>query len=305
MAGILTQSVELFNKIFYNISKAGEDPMENIFDLEVREKRAQKNQYRAKTNGRRKSGHMFPTDYMSADEKKEYTKAGEITVTSLWDQILTGTQYNELTQEKKKQAMEHWRKIHTTKAIKEKLGWNDYHLYKEFEKLGIEVEKRKPRGTSERFQKKEAKAGRKGSVAIAAAPQKQSLLEFADEAAMDRFYDPEVNADQFYDPLSAYKRHELQPDPRWEKEVKALAGAMAEAHTTPKDEAQLLLHEMQAMIRSFEEKQLQEASEGTSFSLNETLDALEAAAKLMKYAAFLEDEKHKFKIRLEIIEVKE
>jgi hypothetical protein len=299
MAGILTQSVELLSKIFYNSSKAGEDPMENIFDLEVKEKKAQKNLYRAKTNGRRKSGHMFPTDFMSADEKKEYTKAGEVIVTSLWDQILTGAQYNELTDEKKKQALQHWRKIHTTKAIKEKLGWNDYHLYKEFEKLGIEVEKRAARGTSERFQKKEQKAGRKASVAIAA--QKQSLLEFADEEAMDKFYDPEVSADQFYDPFSALKK----ADPRWEKEVKALAGKMAEVHTTPKDEAQLLLHEMQAMIRSFEEKQKLEAAEGTSFSLNEILDATEAAAKLMKYAAFLEDEKHKFKIRLEIIEVKE
>src|SRR4051812_41274516 len=137
--------------------------MENIFDLEVKEKKAQKNLYRAKTNGRRKSGHMLPMDFMSAEEKKEYTKAGEITVTSLWDQILTGTQYKELTDDKKKQAMEHWRKIHTTKAIKEKLGINDYNLYKEFEKLGIQVEKRKPRGTSERFQKKES---RKASVAI-------------------------------------------------------------------------------------------------------------------------------------------
>jgi hypothetical protein len=268
--------------------------MESIFDLEVKEKKAQKDLYRAKTNGRRKSGHMLPIDFMSAEERKEYTKAGEITVTSLWDQILSRSQYDELTEEKKKQALTHWRKIHTTKAIKEKLGWNDYHLYKEFEKLGIEVEKRAPRGTSARHKAKMEKKETGKSVAIAAAAPKMSLLEFADVE------------DQPYDPFST----DRTPDPRFQNEIQALAAKMADVHTTKEDKMELLIYEFENMISSVQEKlsRFQAAAEkpqGALFALNETLDAATLATKLMKYASFLEDEPHKFKIRLEIEELKE
>jgi hypothetical protein len=271
--------------------------MESIFDLEVKEKKAQKDLYRAKTNGRRKSGHMLPIDFMSAEERKEYTKAGEITVTSLWDQILSRSQYDELTEEKKKQALTHWRKIHTTKAIKEKLGWNDYHLYKEFEKLGIEVEKRAPRGTSARHKAKMEKQGKGKSVAITAAAPKMSLLEFADT---------EEN-NQPYDPFSALDR---QPDQRFQNEIQALAAKMADATTTKEDKMELLIYEFENMIGNVQEKlsRFQAAAEkpqGALFALNETLDAATLATKLMKYASFLEDEPHKFKIRLEIEELKE
>ena len=119
--------------------------MESIFDLEVKDKKAINKSYRAKTNGRRKSGHMLPMDFMSTSEKKEYTKGGEVTVTNLWDQILTLTQYQELSDEKKKHAMEHWRKVHNTAAIKKAFGWADATIYNEFKRIGVEVRQLKPR----------------------------------------------------------------------------------------------------------------------------------------------------------------
>jgi hypothetical protein len=184
-------------------------------------------------------------------------------VTSLWDQILSRSQYDELSEEKKRQAMEHWRKVHSVKAIKETLGFNDYNIYKEFDRLGVTVEKRAPRGSSERHKKKQERAGK--AVAIAAAP-KMSLLEFAEVAEAQ----PEEEK-KLSDPILTA--------------IKDLAAAMAAQHSEPAP-------------------QPQDPPQGALFALNETMDAAQLATKLMKYASFLEDEPHKFKIRLEISEMK-
>ena len=209
--------------------------MESIFDLEVRDKKAISKSQRAKTNGRRKSGHMLPMDFMTTSEKKEYSKGGEITVTNLWDQILTLSQYQELSDEKKKMAMEHWRKVHSANAIRKTFGWAQATLYAEFKRIGVEVRKIKPRA---------AKVNTTGTKT------------------------PAIKAPQI-EPL---------PQP---------AADLPEIVQLP----QIVQMNL-------------ETPQGSCFYVNELFSAEEAIGKLMKIASFLEGEKHNFKIRLEVQEIK-
>ncbi len=243
-AGNVTRNVEVNRKIFYN--ERGRH-MSSIFEEEVREKKQQRHLYKAKTNGRRKSGSMLPMDFMSKAQQKEYTKAGEIVVTNLWDQIITVEQYEALTDEKKKAAMEHWRKIHTTAAIRKAFKWNSNKTYKEFDRLGIEKAVRKPR-TATGIQKAPAAKKEKPAAKI-----NDQLLAFDD-------YEPEANK-----PLSIAKEERIE---------------QVEARMIPA------------------------ANTGSTLFFDDTISAEEAITKLMKYAAFLEGESHKFRLRLEITEIK-
>lgn len=208
----------------------------SIFDLEVKEKKAQASQLRAKTNGRRNRKSMLPSDFMTKAQLKEYIKGGEIVVTNLWDNLITLEQYEALSDEKKKQALEHWRKVHSVAKIKEALKMNDYKIYKEFDRLGVFYEKR----TQTKKRTATVKEPKPAAVAI-------------------------------------------QPEP---------AAIEPAAETTQPAAAQALqiLPAMQS---------------GSTFFLDDIYTAEEAINKLMKYAAFLEGETNKFRIRFEIAEVKE
>lgn len=219
--------------------------MSSIFEEEVREKKQQRHLYRAKTNGRRKSGSMLPIDYMTKAQQKEYTKAGEIVLSSIWDEIITLDQYNELTDEKKKQALEHWRNVHTTAAIRKKFKWNSNKTYKEFDRLGIEKAIRKPR-TATGVQKAPAAKKEKPAANI--------------NLSFDDHYEPESLR-----PLEI-------------KEVKQVEEVTA--------------------------RMIPAANTGSTLFFDDTISAEEAITKLMKYAAFLEGESHKFRLRLEITEIK-
>jgi hypothetical protein len=166
-------------------------------------------------------------------------------VSNWWDKILTASQYNELTDEKKKYALEHWRKIHSMSEIKKALGWTDYASYKEFDRLGIEVQKRERKQAKSTI-KKEKPAPKKPAA------KKQAALN------IDPAKDPSKN------------------------EVIQAAKEVAEAAL----------------------EILPARNSGATFYLDDTFTPEEAISKLMKYAAFLEGEPHKVKIRLEITEVK-
>lgn len=194
--------------------------MFRLFEQEVKEKKLAARSSHNKTNGRRSKHHMFPIDFMSSKQQKEYTKGGNVVVSNLYDQISTLEKYNELTDEQKKKAMTHWRNIHSTAAIKRAFNWNDYYIYKEFERIGIEVQKRSPR-----------KSAKSKVIAV---------------------------------------------EPRVIKEIPA----------------------------EVEVKTLPAMKSGISFFLYDEYNSEEIVSKIMKYAAFLEGEKNKFRIRLEIEEVK-
>ena len=218
--------------------------MQNIFEIEVKEKKQQKHALAAKSNGRRKSNFMLPTDYMDKAQRDEYMKAGEIVTTNLWDQILTKTQYNELSDEKKKFAMEHWYKRYKTAEIKNALGYSDYQLYKEWNRIGVEYEKR-----PNRTRKAKVTAAKKDKPA----------------ANIDHF-EPEGNK-----PLDI-------------KEIEEKIEQKQQATTVTVMPA---------------------ANSGSVLYMDDTLDSEAAITKLMKYAAFLEGESNKFRLRIEISEVKQ
>jgi len=217
--------------------------MRSIFEEELREKKQQRHALRAKTSGKRKkAGSMLPIDFMSKAQQKEYTKAGEIMITNLWDEIITLEQYNELSDEKKKNALEHWRKVHSTAAIRKKFGWNSNKTYKEFERLGIQVQKRVHKNP------------RKGTTT--AAQTQKPAANIKEEAALQKI------------------QQQIE-----QREEAATTGAIV-GTWLPQQES------------------------GSTFYLDDTLKSEEAITKLMKYAAFLEGEKNKFRLRVEIKEVK-
>ena len=222
--------------------------MESYFDQEIQEKKLIARSARAKTNGRRKNRSMFPADLLKGKAKKEYTKGGEIKLSNLWDQLITKEEYLELSDEQKKNAMEHWRTKFTTGLIKKALGWNDYNLYKEFDRVGVQVAKRPARKGKavEEVKKKAAAAAKKAE----------------DEAAVN------------------------------------LNKAATLLKQIEQDKEQAAQPVIQAQI-------LPAAQTGISLYLNDEYTPEEAINKLMKYAAFLEGETNKIKIRLEICEVKE
>ena len=203
----------------------------SIFDIEVKEKKAQASQLRSKTNGRRNRRSMLPVDFMTKTQLKEYTKGGEIMVSNLWDNLITLEQYEALSDEKKKFAMEHWRKVHSVAAIKNALKMNDYKVYKEFDRLGVQYEKRT------QTKKRTAKALTQEQQPAAAAI---------------------IETEEIQQPAAA-------------QTVQILPAAYS----------------------------------GSTFFFDDISNAEEIVSKLFKYAAFLEGEKNKFRLRLEITEVKE
>lgn len=211
--------------------------MEGIFEAEVKEKKQQRHALRAKSNGRRSSGHMFPTDFMSKEQREEYTKAGEVMLSNVWDEILGKMQFEELSDEKKKTALEHWYKMHGTGKIKAKLDLTDYQIYRLFDKLDVEYTKRTRKAKPVTAQKEKPKAKEKPEI-----KEQQSL---------------------------ALQEVEVK------EEVAAQAFNILPAKNT-----------------------------GSTFYLDDTLDPEDAIGKLMKYAAFLEGEKNKFRLRIEITEIK-
>lgn len=190
--------------------------MTNLFNQEIKEKKMIASSSRHKTNGRRSKSHMFPIDFMSNKQRKEYIKGGNIVVSNLYDEILTLEKYQKLSDEQKKVAMEHWRKIYNTAAIKKTFNWNDYYIYKEFERIGISVQKRAPK--------------------------------------------------------RAIKKEAIINKPISEKPVSINA--------------------------------LPNTGSGASFFLDDECDSGEIVNRIMKYAAFLEGETSKFRIHLEIEEIR-
>ena len=216
--------------------------MESFFDQEIQEKKLIAQSAKARRGSRRSNRRMFPADFLKGKEKKEYIQGGEIKLTNVWDQIITKEEYMELSEEQKRNAMEHWRKKYTTAIIKNAFGWNDYSMYKEFERVGVHVEKR--------------------------APRKGKAVEEAKKKA-----------------TAAAKK---EKDPSGSLELMAAAPVKA-AEAQPEIQAQIL----------------PAVQPGISLYLNDEYTPEEAINKLMKYAAFLEGETNKIKIRLEICEVKE
>ena len=212
--------------------------MHSIFESEVKEKNQQRHALRAKTNGRRSSGHMFATDFMTKEQRAEYTKAGEVMLSNIWDEILGRAQFDELSDEKKKTALEHWYKMHGTGKIKKKLGFSDYQLYRLYEKLGVEYTKRPN-------VKRKAKA--------TAAPKEKPAAKKVEQQ-------------------QALALHEVETEEK----------PAAESFTI-----------------------LPPKNSGSTFYLDDILQSEEAIGKLMKYAAFLEGEANKFRLRIEITEVKQ
>lgn len=161
-------------------------------------------------------------------------------LSNVWDEILGRTQFNELSDDKKKTALEHWYKMHGTGKIKDKLGFSDYQLYTLYDKLGVS------------YQKRVRKPNKQKSAAVKATPK------------------PEVKQPEVKQQLLAFE----------EVEVKEVVAPDTFNRIMPIQNS------------------------GSTFYLDDILDSEEAISKLMKYAAFLEGEDNKFRLRVEISEIK-
>jgi hypothetical protein len=151
--------------------------MENLFDSEVHQKKGWIKNLRHKTNGRRSSKAMFSFDYMTPEDRREYMKAGEIKMSNIYDKILSKEEFEQLPDERKKAALTHWRIKFTNKDIKDAMDWNDYHLYKSFDKYGVAYEKR---SRNNKGKKKEPKNKETKSPSIQSKESEYSLKTLND-----------------------------------------------------------------------------------------------------------------------------
>jgi transposase len=76
-------------------------------------------------------------DFLTGKEKREYTKAGPITVTSLYDQILKRADFEQLEAEEQKKRLQHWRENNRSKDIQKEMGVSPNKFYEYIEQFGL------------------------------------------------------------------------------------------------------------------------------------------------------------------------
>jgi len=98
---------------------------EKFFKEEVKEKKIQTYGNRARTGkGARKGARrpMFNSDRMSRKEFREYTKAGEVKVTNMYEAILHKDEFDTKPQELQKTMMTLWREKYPNTQIMKEMG---------------------------------------------------------------------------------------------------------------------------------------------------------------------------------------
>jgi hypothetical protein len=131
---------------------------ENLFALEVKEKKSQAHAHRARTgrgSSKRRKGMSTPFDFMSKSERERLN--GEVKLTNLFDMIITREEFDTMEEKQQKAMMTHWREIYPNEKIMQEMGITGsgtFHNY--INKLEIPRKKRHG-GRPKKVEKKENK----------------------------------------------------------------------------------------------------------------------------------------------------
>jgi hypothetical protein len=114
-----------------------------------------KQQYKSIQAGKRRSkgakNMRYPYETMSRSERLKYTKAGTITVTNLFDKILTRAEFDQLPEDEQKKRLIYWRDKYSQKEIYSKLQMGSATYYKMIDAMGI------PAGRRGKYKKEKVK----------------------------------------------------------------------------------------------------------------------------------------------------
>lgn len=99
---------------------------------------------RASRTGR-KGAVQFPYEWLDSKTKKQYIKAGEMVIYSMYDNIMTYEEFSVLPVEQQKTAMAKWRNSHAAQEIIDRMGVSRAKFYSTIKKLNLPVSKPVPK----------------------------------------------------------------------------------------------------------------------------------------------------------------
>lgn len=101
-----------------------------LFHNEVREKKKAASGVHSKTGKNGYVGNMrFPSDIMSRKEKMRYRRSSKVTITNMYDEILTIADFETLETYEQKNRLQYWRNTYTNKEILEQMGISNKKFY--------------------------------------------------------------------------------------------------------------------------------------------------------------------------------
>lgn len=149
---------------------------EILLQEEIKEKKQSAQDMRSRAAGKRGGRVKFPTDLMSRKEKLKHTKAGKVTVTNIYDEILKRAEFDALEEHEQKSRLQYWRSKYNVKQIQKGMGVAAATYYNYIDGLDL-PKQRKPREPRKAIATTPAKPIGKISDFIAA-EQQPSLLDF-------------------------------------------------------------------------------------------------------------------------------
>lgn len=112
---------------------------ENLFLDEIRAKKKEtaslRNSQKFKRMG--KGSIRFASDFMNSKEKKEHRRAGTVTTTNIFDEILSVEDFDLLETHEKKNRMQYWRSKYTIKEIQTGMGIYQKRFYDIIDSLDL------------------------------------------------------------------------------------------------------------------------------------------------------------------------
>lgn len=117
------------------------EDFDKFFQSEIIEKKKHLQSQRAKTGrgaSRSRRIGIMPTDRMSKRELKEYTKAGEVVISFMYDALIPKEEFDNKPLEEQVKIMKRWRELYTNAEIMKGLGIAGSNtLYKMLNKLDL------------------------------------------------------------------------------------------------------------------------------------------------------------------------
>ena len=113
--------------------------VERFFQSEIKAKKHETASLRTATKHRRlgKGSMKFASDLMSRKEKKEYTKAGEVLTSNLYDTILPVDEFMKMDEHDQKNRLQYWRLKYSIKDIMTGMGIYNKRYYEIIDSLGL------------------------------------------------------------------------------------------------------------------------------------------------------------------------
>jgi len=151
---------------------------EKLFLSEIREKKKTASGVHHKTGKNGYVGNMrFPSDILSRKEKKIYKGTSKVTVSNMYQEILTIEEFEKLETYEQRNMLSYWRNTYSNKEITDKMGiWNARYY-----KIVADLELPKARRVNTAPRKATAKKVVKKEPAIQSAIQ-SSLVMFEENA---------------------------------------------------------------------------------------------------------------------------